>query len=235
MNDAEVLLRARGLTKRYRTPGCELTVLEALDLEIRRGSISFIIGRSGSGKTTLLHLLGGLDEPDSGTVECRNENIHKLSERKRAEFRSKHIGFVFQFYHLLPELTLLENLLLPIQISGGNLGEGRKRAEKLLVELDLRGRDRHFPAQLSGGEQQRVAVARALMNQPDLVLCDEPTGNLDKENAEKMTELIKKLNREYKQTFCIVTHEESLVRGQANVFRLEGGQLQVVETMRSAH
>ena len=235
MSEAEVLLRARGLTKRYRTAGGSLTILENLDLEIHRGTICFIIGRSGSGKTTLLHLLGGLDEPDGGTVECRNENIHKLSERKRAEFRSKHLGFVFQFYHLLPELTLVENLLLPIQISGGSIGEGKKRAEKLLVELDLRGRDRHFPSQLSGGEQQRVAVARALMNQPDLVLCDEPTGNLDKENAEKMTELIKKLNREYQQTFCIVTHEESLVRAQANVFRLEGGQLQAVETLRSAH
>ena len=235
MSDPEVLLRVRGLTKRYRTAGGSLTILENLDLEIHHGTLCFIIGRSGSGKTTLLHLLGGLDEPDEGTVQCRNENIHKLSERKRAEFRSKHLGFVFQFYHLLPELTLVENLLLPIQISGGNIGEGKKRAEKLLVELDLRARDGHFPSQLSGGEQQRVAVARALMNQPDLVLCDEPTGNLDKENAEKMTELIKKLNRQYQQTFCIVTHEESLVRAQANVFRLEGGQLQTVETLRSAH
>ncbi len=232
---SEILLRAQGLAKRYRAAGGTLTVLENLNVEIRRGAICFIIGRSGSGKTTLLHLLGGLDKPDSGVVECRGENIHALPERKRAEFRSRHLGFVFQFYHLLPELTLLENVILPVHIAGGNLSEARKRAEKLLGELDLRGRDRHFPSQLSGGEQQRVAVARALINQPDLVLCDEPTGNLDKENAEKMTELIKKLNREYQQTFCIVTHEESLVRGQPNVFRLEAGRLQAVEIARSAY
>ncbi|MBI4430680.1 MAG: ABC transporter ATP-binding protein [Candidatus Omnitrophica bacterium] len=235
MNSGGILLKARGLVKRYRTAGGALTVLDNLDLEVKRGSVCFIIGRSGSGKTTLLHLLGGLDRPDSGTVECKGENIHALPEHKCAEFRNRHLGFVFQFYHLLPELTLIENLLLPSEISGGSLGEAKKRAGRLLEELDLRGRDRHFPSQLSGGEQQRVAVARALMNEPDLVFCDEPTGNLDKDNAEKMTELIKKLNREHQQTFCIVTHEEALVRGQANVYRLEGGQLEAVEILRSTH
>lgn len=222
------LLSARGLKKTFKTAAGPLTVLDGADLDIPSGAICYIVGRSGSGKSTLLYLLSGLDRPDVGSVEHRGQNIHKLSDREVSRFRNRHLGFVFQFYHLLPELTLMENLLLPCWMNGTSSHEGEKRARMLLEEMELTARDLHFPSQLSGGEQQRVAIARALMNGPDVVLCDEPTGNLDRESARKTMDVIDRLNKHLGQTFCIVTHEEAIIKDASHIFRLDGGKLHCV-------
>ncbi|HNX43645.1 MAG TPA: ABC transporter ATP-binding protein [Bacteroidales bacterium] len=185
-----------------------LEVLKGIDLEINKGEIVTIVGPSGAGKTTLLQILGTLDRPTAGSVVLNGEAVHKLNEKKLSAFRNKHIGFVFQFHHLLPEFTAIENLCIPSFISGSSRKQAENRATELLDFLHLTERANHKPSELSGGEQQRIAVARALMNHPDIVLADEPSGNLDSVNARELHSLFFDLRKEFNQTFVIVTHNK---------------------------
>lgn len=187
-----------------------LPVLKGLNLAIEAGSVISIVGASGAGKTTLLHILGTLDMPDSGLVEINGQDITKLNSSALSAFRNKQLGFIFQFHQLLPEFTALENVCLPAWISGKDKKESEKEARRLLALLDIEARADHKPSELSGGEQQRVAVARALINKPSLVLADEPSGNLDSANAMELHHLFFRLRDELKQTFVIVTHNPEL-------------------------
>lgn len=187
-----------------------LKVLKGISLSISSGEIVSIVGASGAGKSTLLHIMGTLDRPDSGILQIAGTDTESLSDRKLSAFRNKNIGFVFQFHHLLPEFTALENVCIPAFIAGVGKREAENRAKKLLVSLGLTDRMEHKPSALSGGEQQRIAVARALINQPAVVLADEPSGNLDSINAKELHKLFFRLREEFKQTFVIVTHNEEL-------------------------
>ena len=189
-----------------------LQVLKKVSLSIENSKVVTIVGPSGAGKSTLLHIIGTLDKPDRGEVVIDGVNLNSLSDDKLAEFRNRHIGFVYQFHHLLPEFTALENVAMPALIAGKSRKESFKRAQELLDFLKLADRVGHKPAQLSGGEQQRVSVARALMNNPELILADEPSGNLDTENARKLHDLFFVLRDTFKQTFLIVTHNEELAQ-----------------------
>lgn len=188
----------------------ELTVVNNVSLEIAKGELVAITGPSGAGKSTLLHLMGALDSPDSGSVRINGTDVFALSSKKQARFRNEHLGFVFQFHHLLPEFTAAENIAMPLWIAGQTKGEGLKRAEALLDLVGLSARANHKPSALSGGEQQRVAIARALANNPDVVMADEPTGNLDSTNAAAIHQLFIDLRRQLGQTFILVTHNDSL-------------------------
>ena len=188
----------------------KIEVLKGINLEIKKGEVITIVGASGAGKTTLLHIIGTLDNADQGIIEINNVNITKLNERKLAEFRNKSIGFVFQFHHLLPEFTALENVCIPAYIGKQPKKKTEEKAKELLDFLGLKDRFEHKPSQLSGGEQQRVAVARALINDPTVVLADEPSGNLDSASAKELHQLFFNLRDEFKQTFIIVTHNEIL-------------------------
>jgi lipoprotein-releasing system ATP-binding protein len=188
----------------------ELKVLKGISLSIASGEIVSIVGASGAGKSTLLHIIGTLDRPDSGVLQIAGTQTENLSDRKLSAFRNKNIGFVFQFHHLLPEFTALENVCIPAFIAGIGKREAENRARKLLISLGLADRMEHKPSALSGGEQQRIAVARALINQPAVVLADEPSGNLDSINAKELHKLFFRLREEFKQTFVIVTHNEEL-------------------------
>lgn len=190
----------------------DLQVLKGIDLTVEKNEIISILGASGAGKTTLLHIVGTLDKPNSGQVLFDGTDVFAMSDRKLNEFRNTHIGFVFQFHHLLPEFTALENVCIPAFIGGKNKTETIDKAEKLLATLGLRDRITHKPATLSGGEQQRVAVARALINDPDVILADEPSGNLDSDNARELHELFLHLRSELNQTFIIITHNADLAR-----------------------
>jgi lipoprotein-releasing system ATP-binding protein len=217
------LIEVAHLKKNYSIPGGSLPVLKGVDLTIDSGEMTFIVGRSGSGKSTLLHLLGGLDTPTAGQIFFEGQNIHQLDERKLAKLRNTRLGFVFQFYHLLPELTVYENVLLPMMIAGK---PDSVWAREILKQVKLLSRQGHYPSELSGGEQQRVAIARALANKPSLVLCDEPTGNLDEETADIIFALIEDLNQRHGQSFLIVTHDENMAwRYPHRVFRLHDGVL----------
>ena len=189
-----------------------LKVLKKVSLTIENSKVVTIVGPSGAGKSTLLHIIGTLDKPDRGEVVIDGVNLNSLSDDKLAEFRNRHIGFVYQFHHLLPEFTALENVAMPALIAGKSRKESFDRAKELLDFLKLADRVGHKPAQLSGGEQQRVSVARALMNNPELILADEPSGNLDTENARKLHDLFFVLRDTFKQTFLIVTHNEELAQ-----------------------
>ena len=217
-----LLYEVQNLSKEYDTPGGSLPILKSVNLEVMTGDLIFIVGRSGCGKSTLLHLMGGLDQPTSGKLFFDQNDFLRMSERRRTKIRNQRIGFVFQFYHLLPELTVQENVILPSLISGH--GQEKATAE-ILKTVELFSRRYHFPAELSGGEQQRAALARALINRPDLVLCDEPTGNLDSETAAKIFKMILELNEKEGQTFVIVTHDEKLAFQHKKVYRLEAGVL----------
>jgi len=188
----------------------QLEVLKGIDLQINQGEIVSVIGASGAGKTTLLQIIGTLDKPTSGSIQFDNQDIATLSEKKLSSFRNKNIGFVFQFHHLLPEFTALENLYIPAFIAGVPQKEAHIRAMELLEFLHLSDRATHKPSELSGGEQQRVAVARALMNHPTLILADEPSGNLDSANARELHKLFFSLREKFNQTFVIVTHNQEL-------------------------
>ena len=187
-----------------------LEVLKGIDLEINKGEIVSVVGASGAGKTTLLQIIGTLDNPTSGTISFDNQDVSALSEKRLASFRNMNIGFVFQFHHLLPEFTALENLCIPAFIAGVSQKEAKSRAMELLEFLHLSDRAEHKPSALSGGEQQRVAVARALMNHPSVILADEPSGNLDSANAKELHALFFTLRKEFNQTFVIVTHNQEL-------------------------
>jgi len=200
------MIIARNIHKSYDT----LEVLKGISLEVEAGEIISVVGASGAGKSTLLHILGTLDKPDKGTVEVNGQVISNLSERKLSEFRNLQIGFVFQFHHLLPEFTALENVCIPAFIAGVAKKEAQQRATELLNFMNLGPRAHHKPSELSGGEQQRVAVARALINNPLVVLADEPSGNLDSASALELHKLFFSLREQYKQTYIIVTHNNDL-------------------------
>ncbi len=223
----EVILDARGIRKSYPTATGELVVLNGLNVSIRAGEMVAIVGESGTGKSTLLHLLGALDRPTEGTVAFRGEDVFAKGDEDLASFRNRSIGFVFQFHHLLPEFSAIENVQMPGLIAGKTDAESKPRAEELLKMLGLGERMDHRPSQLSGGEQQRVAVARALMNSPGLVLMDEPSGNLDTRTAGVLHDELKRLSRSEDQAFVVVTHNPALADLADRVLRLEGGQLVV--------
>ena len=218
-------LLARGIYKSYDTPGGRLEVLKSVDLEVQRGTILAILGASGSGKSTLLNILGTLDRPEAGTIELAGTRLERLSEREMAAVRSKRLGFVFQFHHLLPEFDACENVMMPLRIAGVEPGEARRRACEALEAVGLRERWLHGPAELSGGEAQRVAVARALVSKPELVLADEPSGNLDPAASKALHDLMATLAGEQHQTFVVVTHNERLAARAHQVLRLEDGVL----------
>ena len=220
-------LDADALVKEYDTGGEKpLTVLDGLSMTVALGEIVAVVGESGTGKSTLLHLLGALDRPTSGTVRFQGEDLFSKSDEELAAFRNRSVGFVFQFHHLLPEFTALENVAMPALIQHQSLSAVRPRAKELLDLLGLAGRADHRPSALSGGEKQRVAVARALMNEPALVLMDEPTGNLDARTAEPLHQEIERLSREMDHTFVLATHNPALATVAGRVLRLEHGRLE---------
>ena len=227
------ILSARGLGKEYPTATGGLRVLDGLDVDVFPGELVAVVGESGTGKSTLLHLLGALDRPTEGTVAYRGEDVFAKGDEALAAFRNRAIGFVFQFHHLLPEFTALENVAMPALIAGGTFQTADGRARQLLQMLGLGDRLDHRPSQLSGGEQQRVAVARALMNEPGLVLMDEPSGNLDTRTAEKLHDELLRLTRDADQAFVVVTHNPALAALADRVLRLEGGRL--VDDREPAH
>lgn len=214
------MITATNIHKSYGT----LEVLKGIDIAVMQGEIISVVGASGAGKTTLLHILGTLDKPDSGKVEINGMDITRLSSRKLAEFRNKNIGFVFQFHHLLPEFTALENVCIPAYIAGTSQKETQLNATELLDFLGLKDRLNHKPSELSGGEQQRVAVARALINKPTVIMADEPSGNLDSETAKELHQLFFSLRDQMKQTFIIVTHNEELAKLSDRKFMIKDGK-----------
>ncbi|HYM62771.1 MAG TPA: ABC transporter ATP-binding protein [Thermoanaerobaculia bacterium] len=203
-------LEARGLSKTYRDAEVPVDVFSAVSVEVERGEMLAIVGPSGIGKSTLLHLLGGLDRPDGGTIRVADNEVTSMSNDKLARFRNRNVGFVFQFHHLLPEFTALENVAMPGWIGRIGKEEALQKAADLLAELGLESRARHYPNQLSGGEQQRVAIARALLTEPQLFLADEPTGNLDLETSERVFELMRQCHLKRGLTSVIVTHNPDL-------------------------
>ena len=223
---SNVILKTENLVKTFtNTKEIKLQILKSISLEIMEGEITLIVGASGAGKSTLLHLLGGLDKPDEGKIYFNDENILAYSADKLAKFRNKNIGFVFQFHHLLPEFTAAENVAIPQMIMGKSLNKSIIRANELLSEVGLVERKDHKPAELSGGEQQRVAVARALANDPSIILADEPTGNLDSENSQIISDLIIHLNSKYKKTFVIVTHNKEMLGIANQVYEMKDGKI----------
>lgn len=215
------MIQINGLEKSYGT----LQVLKGINLEIADRSVISIVGASGAGKSTLLHLIGTLDKPDKGKVLIDGTDLYTLSDKELAAYRNQNIGFVFQFHHLLPEFTAAENVALPAMIAGKSKAEAMKRAEELLDFLKLKERLTHKPSQLSGGEQQRVAVARALVNNPKLILADEPSGNLDSENASKLHHLFFDLRDQFHQTFIVVTHNNELAEMSDRKITIKDGQI----------
>lgn len=216
------MLTGKNIYKRYGS----LEVLKGVSLEINKGEVIAIVGPSGCGKSTLLHILGTLDKPDIGEIVINNTSLGLLSGNKLAAFRNKHIGFVFQFHHLLPEFTALENVCIPGWLAGRGKKEVKDKAENLLKTLGLLERNENKPNQLSGGEQQRVAVARALINNPDIVFADEPTGNLDSANAQELHQLFFDLRKQFNQTFLIVTHNEELSQLSDRVLHMKDGKIE---------
>lgn len=215
------MLKATNITRNYN----DLSVLKGVDIFVNKGEIVSIVGSSGAGKSTLLHILGSLDRANAGEIWINNERIDTLNEKELAKFRNKHIGFVFQFHHLLPEFTALENVCIPGWIAGTPKNELEQRALELLKILGLQDRASHKPSELSGGEQQRVAVARALINNPDIVFADEPTGNLDSKHAQELHELFLHLQKTMGQTFLIVTHNEALAKMSDRVVHMKDGYI----------
>jgi lipoprotein-releasing system ATP-binding protein len=219
-----IILKAKNIFKSYQTvKNIRLEILKSVSVDIEEQKISVIIGASGAGKSTLLHIMGGLDRPDSGEIIYNDTSIHNLSDEKLAKFRNNNIGFVFQFHHLLPEFTAAENVMIPQMINGVPEKKAFERGKKLLNEIGLSERINHKPAELSGGEQQRVAVARALANDPQVILADEPTGNLDSQNSIILHELFLDLKSRLNKTFVIVTHNKDLISLADNLYEMKDG------------
>ena len=228
----QVHLQANDIWKEYRNgKSVVLEVLKGVNLEIREGEFVVIVGPSGSGKSTLLHILGGLDTPTKGNVRLVGQDIFRFSEEKLAEFRNTKLGFVFQFHHLLPEFTALENVCMPALIRGESMEQSKAKASEILKTVGLEGRMLHKPNELSGGEQQRVAVARALMNRPQLILADEPSGNLDKENGYLLHDLLADLSANQGHTFVVATHNPDLAKRADRILRMADGKLTTVRHM----
>lgn len=231
MSSEPPVLHAIDLGKIYAMPGADLTVLSGLTFRPRRGTLTAVVGASGAGKSTLLHILGTLDRPTSGRVLFEGEDLFRLSGRELARFRNRSIGFVFQFHYLLPEFTALENVMMPGLVSRRPRDQVQKRAVNLLEIVGLADRMEHRPAELSGGEQQRVAVARALQNAPSVLLADEPSGNLDRASSRDLHGLLAALVRDHGQTTIVATHDDRLAAQADEVYRLESGGLHPVSTV----
>ena len=225
-----IILSAKDIYKSFQTTKkIKLDVLKGISIEILTGKITIIVGASGAGKSTLLHLLGGLDRPDSGEVFFDNKDIFTFSDDGLAKFRNKNVGFIFQFHHLLPEFTAMENVIIPQMINGTTFNQAKIKSKDLLQTVGLTERLDHKPAELSGGEQQRVAVARSLANNPKIIFADEPTGNLDSINSEEIHKLILELKTNLGMTFVIVTHNSSLVELADTLYEIKDGKISVIK------
>jgi lipoprotein-releasing system ATP-binding protein len=225
-NSNTMILSARNIHKRYEQG--DLHILKGIDIDVQKGDVVSIVGPSGAGKSTLLHILGGLDKPNDGTVILNGKDVYAINDADRARLRNEQIGFVFQFYHLLPELNALENVILPAMIlsRGGKTAALESRGAELLEKVGLKHRMTHRSNALSGGEQQRVAIARALVNSPNVVLCDEPTGNLDSKSGDAIIEILLNLNKTEKQTLVMVTHDEKVAQKSHKIIPIRDGKLE---------
>lgn len=222
------VIECRTITRTYREGPATLTIFSDISLVVGAGETVAIVGSSGAGKTTLLNLLGGLDKPSSGHIAICGEDIHRMGEARRARFCNRHLGFVYQFHHLLPEFSARENVMLACTLGGMAIGAARKKADAMLTQVGLAERLEHKPGELSGGERQRVAIARALVNEPECVLMDEPTGNLDEQTANSVQKLIENLRDRLGIAFVVVTHDMTIARSLGRVLRLEQGKLHSV-------
>ncbi len=225
MHETAPVIDCRQVTRTYSEGPETLTIFSDISLQVAAGETVAIVGSSGAGKTTLLNLLGGLDRPSSGQISICGNDIHRLSEAGRARFRNKNLGFVYQFHHLLPEFSALENVMMPCALGGMAVSAAKEKAEGFLAQVGLAERLAHKPGELSGGERQRVAIARALVNEPQCVLMDEPTGNLDEHTGEGVRKLIESLRDELGISFVMVTHDMKMARSLGRVLRLEQGRL----------
>ena len=230
----EAMIRVKGVTKTYKRGGESLRVLDRLGLEMEEGRFYALMGPSGSGKTTLLNLIGGLDVPDEGDLFVAGENLAELSSAELAHWRARSVGFVFQGFNLIPVLSAFENVELPLKLTPLSRAERRQHAEHALKLVGLEGRMHHRPKQLSGGQEQRVAIARAVASDPKVILADEPTGDLDRKSADQVLELLVQLNREFKKTILMVTHDPHAANHAQSIVHLDKGQLGRIEELRPA-